>query len=101
MIPTPFRKSAPPGGPIAPPSASEAPEPAMAEAAEHQSIPPEAVAYHDGSENCGACEYLGEQDQCSRLQMPVDPAGHCTLFTAGGGGSDAAVAPELADQPEA
>ena len=43
-------------------------------------IPPDAVSYHGGDENCGACEYMLPEGTCAWLQIRVDQLGHCNLF---------------------
>lgn len=43
-------------------------------------VPPDAVAYHSGDENCGRCEYYGANGKCSWLKITVQPKDHCTLF---------------------
>jgi hypothetical protein len=46
-------------------------------------IPPEAVAYHTGDENCGVCSYMAQDGMCSKLKMVVGEADHCQLFMPG------------------
>lgn len=48
--------------------------------AEMNAIPPDAVCYHTGEENCGACEYMGPDGTCVYLQIQVGPQDHCNLF---------------------
>ncbi len=43
-------------------------------------VPPDAVSYHTGEENCGACEYMGPDGMCQPLQIQVGPQDHCNLF---------------------
>lgn len=50
-----------------------------------KAVPPHAVAYHTAAENCGACEYMGPDGNCSWLKMPVQHGDHCLLFEQKGG----------------
>ena len=68
------------GGPEAP----QERDPDAGRPEQNVTISPEAVDYHDGSENCGNCEYLSG-DQCRVLKMPVDAhGGHCEAWEAKG-----------------
>lgn len=49
------------------------------------SIKPESVNYHDDAQNCGLCEYMGDDSQCAVLKMAVSPDGGCNAFEAKGG----------------
>lgn len=49
-------------------------------------IRPEAVNYHDEPHACQLCMYMGQNSNCSVLQMQVSPDGGCTAFEAGQGG---------------
>ncbi len=63
-------------------------------------VPPDAVSYHTGEENCGACEYMGPDGTCGPLQIQVSPADHCNLFEMreGGTGEEMPVEGEYAKQ---
>lgn len=50
-------------------------------------IPPDAVCYHSGEENCGACEYMGPDGTCAYLKITVSPQDHCNLFEMREGGA--------------
>lgn len=52
---------------------------------EGQGVPPDAVCFHTGDENCSACLYMEPTGNCSWLKMPVQPNDHCELFEAKGG----------------
>lgn len=51
-------------------------------------IPPEAVGFHTAAENCGACEYMLPDSNCSWLKIPVQHGDHCQLFQMKGGEPD-------------
>ncbi len=48
-------------------------------------IKPEAVCYRTADQHCESCEYMGEDGQCSRLMMPVEPMASCNLYESKGG----------------
>jgi hypothetical protein len=58
-------------------------------------VPPDAVSYHTGDENCGKCEYMGNDGMCSWLKMSVGPTDHCTLFEARENGEGQTPDPEV------
>lgn len=64
--PSPDQNPTPPGGSSPAPGANHP-------------IPPEKVDYHDSTETCSGCEYFNG-GQCSKLEMQVDPSGHCKLW---------------------
>lgn len=70
-----------------PPPQEEMVEAAPAVEAEMNAIPPDAVCYHSGEENCGNCEYMGPDGTCVYLQIQVDPQAHCNLWEMREGGT--------------
>lgn len=75
------RDSAPP--PFGGSKEAEEPEGMAEEVEEHaegEGIPPEAVAYRDENQVCGACAYMEQDGNCSKLKIPVGPGASCLLF---------------------
>jgi len=70
-----------------PPPQEEMVEAAPAVEAEMNAIPPDAVCYHSGEENCGNCEYMGPDGTCVYLQIQVDQQAHCNLWEMREGGT--------------
>lgn len=60
-------------------------------------IKPESVNYHDEAHACSSCQYMGQDSQCSVLQMQVSPEGGCNAYEGGGGEQE----PDADDMPGA
>lgn len=88
--PSPF------GKPKAPTPADEPPaEEIPGENEAGEGIPPEAVSYRTAAQQCQSCEYMGEDGNCSKLMMPVEPDSGCNLHSPKGGGEDMGAGAEM------
>lgn len=87
----------PPKGEAPPPMAGKkapapTPQPEPEEPEDHGGrIPAQAVGYHGEAERCDACAHFVDGN-CARLEMAVEPGGHCALFEGN--------APEPAQMPQ-